>query len=79
MAGVAMSAAEGRNYFTQLAPCANNRPMFGKSEDGVAEATDDSEFNYTFTCKMKPTTVPIRLYRHAPSATKWVLVELGAT
>ncbi len=78
MAGVAVSAAEGRNFFTHVAPCTNNRLMFGKFKDGVAKGELDSEFNYTFTYKMKPTNVQIRLYRHAPSATNWVLVGLRA-
>lgn len=78
MAGVPVSAAEGRNFFTQVAPCTNNRLMFGKFKDGVAKGDLDSEFNYTFTYKMKPTNVQIRLYRHAPSATNWVLVGLRA-
>lgn len=78
MAGVPVSAAEGRNFFTQVAPCTNNRLMFGKFKDGVAKGELDSEFNYTFTYKMKPTNVQIRLFRHAPSATNWVLVGLRA-
>jgi len=78
MAGVAVSAAEGRNFFTQVAPCTNNRLMFGKFKDGVAKGELDTEFNYTFTYKMKPTNVQIRMYRHTPSATNWVLVGLRA-
>ena len=78
MAGVAVSAAEGRNFFTQVAPCTNNRLMFGKFKDGVAKGELDTEFNYTFTYKMKPTNVQTRMYRHAPSATNWVLVGLRA-
>lgn len=78
MAGVPVSSAEGRNFFTQVAPCTNNRLMFGKFKDGVAKGELDSEFNYTFTYKMKPTNVQIRLFRHAPSSTNWVLVGLRA-
>lgn len=78
MAAVAVSAAEGRNFFTQVAPCTNNRLMFGKFKDGVAKGELDSEFNYTFTYKMKPTNVQIRMFRHAPSATNWLFVALRA-
>lgn len=78
MAGVPVASAEGRNFFTQVAPCTNNRLMFGKFKDGVAKGELDSEFNYTFTYKMKPTNVQIRMYRHAPSSTNWVLVGLRA-
>jgi photoactive yellow protein len=76
LAGVAVSAAEGRNFFTQVAPCTNNRLVFGKFKDGVQKGQLDAEFNYTFTYKMKPTNVALRLFRHAPSATNWVFVGL---
>jgi photoactive yellow protein len=76
MAGVPVGNAEGRNFFTQVAPCTNNRLVFGRFKDGVAKGEMDSEFNYTFTYKMKPTNVQIRLFRHQPSATNWVLVGL---
>jgi photoactive yellow protein len=74
MGGFAASHAEGRNFFTQIAPCTNNRLVFGKFKDGVAKNELDTEFNYTFTYKMKPTNVTLRLYRHAASRTNWVFV-----
>ena len=76
LAGVAVSAAEGRNFFSQVAPCTNNRLVFGRFKDGVQKGQLDAEFNYTFTYKMKPTNVALRLFRHAPSATNWVFVGL---
>jgi photoactive yellow protein len=76
LAGVPVSAAEGRNFFSQVAPCTNNRLVFGKFKDGVQKGQLDAEFNYTFTYKMKPTNVALRLFRHAPSATNWVFVGL---
>ena len=76
LAGVAVSAAEGRNFFSQVAPCTNNRLVFGKFKDGVQKGQLDAEFNYTFTYKMKPTNVALRLFRHAPSGTNWVFVGL---
>ncbi|MDX2192224.1 MAG: hypothetical protein NW201_02650 [Gemmatimonadales bacterium] len=74
LAGIPASQAEGRNFFTQVAPCTNNRLVFGKFKDGVAKGELDAEFGYTFTYKMKPTNVTLRLYRHAPSGTNWVFV-----
>ena len=76
LAGVTPAAAEGRNFFTQVAPCTNNRLVFGKFKDGVQKGQLDAEFNYTFTYKMKPTNVALRLFRHVPSATNWVFVGL---
>jgi len=74
MAGVAPTAAEGKNFFTQVAPCTNNRLFFGRFKDGVSKGELDAEFNYTFTYKMRPTNVSIRLFRHRNSRTNWVFV-----
>ena len=56
----------GKNFFTQVAPCTNNRLMFGKFKDGLAKGELDNEFNYTFTYKMKPTNV----VRRAPPTSR---------
>lgn len=76
LSGVAVSSAEGRNYFTQVAPCTNNRLVMGKFKDGVKNGALDAEFNYTFTYKMRPTNVRMRLYRHPATGTNWVFVSL---
>lgn len=74
MAGVHPSEAEGKNFFTQVAPCTNNRLVYGKFKDGVKRNELEIEFNYTFTYKMRPTNVRIKLVRHAPSRSNFVLV-----
>jgi len=74
MAGVAATAAEGKNFFTQVAPCTNNRLFFGRFKEGISKGELDTEFNYTFTYKMRPTNVSIRLFRHHSSRTNWVFV-----
>jgi photoactive yellow protein len=74
LVGVSVSSAEGRNFFTQVAVCTNNRLVYGKFKEGVAADQLDHEFNYTFTYKTKPTNVQIRMYRHKASKTNWVLV-----
>jgi photoactive yellow protein len=76
LAGVPVATAEGRNFFTQVAPCTNNRLVAGKFRDGVQQGRLDTEFAYTFTYKMKPTNVAIRLYRDPASTTNWVFVAL---
>ena len=76
LSGVAVSNAEGRNFFTQVAPCTNNRLVLGKFKDGVQKGVLDSEFNYTFTYKMRPTNVALRIYRHPATGTNWVFVGL---
>lgn len=74
MAGVAPSAAVGKNFFTQVAPCTNNRLVFGRFKEGITKGELDAEFNYTFTYKMKPTNVTIRLFRDPVSKTNWLFV-----
>jgi len=78
LAGVDPSTAEGRSFFTQIAPCTNNRLFFGKFKDGVAAGKLDETFKYTFTFKMKPTAVEIHMVHDEPSDTNWVFVKKAA-
>ena len=75
MAGVPADQAVGKNFFTQIAPCTNNRLVYGKFQDGIGGGSLDAEFNYTFTYKMQPTNVVLRLFRDGASGTNWVFVN----
>lgn len=75
LAGVAPSEAEGKNFFTQIAPCSNNSLFFGTFKKGVAAGNLNVTFPYTFTYKMKPTNVNIHLYRCSASNTNWIFVK----
>ena len=74
MSGVERNQAVGKNFFTQLAPCSNNRIFLGRFKKGVRTGEMDERFNYTFTYKMRPTLVDIRLYRDEAS-NNWILVR----
>jgi photoactive yellow protein len=63
-----------RNYFTELAPCTNNRLFFGTFRKGVASGAMNLLFFYTFTYKMSPTEVKVHMYRSADGE-NWVLVK----
>jgi photoactive yellow protein len=76
MANVPVANAEGRNFFTQVAPCTNNRLVYDRFRDGIARGQLDTEFSYTFTYRMRPTNVLIRMLRHPATRTNWVLVTL---
>ena len=78
LAGVAPSAAEGRNFFNEIAPCTNNRLFMGRFMQGVEKGELDSSFNYTFTYKMKPTNVAIRILHDKSSKTNWIFVKAAA-
>lgn len=74
MADVPKDQAVGKNFFTQVAPCTNNRLVFGKFKKGVEAGSMDQAFKYTFTYRMKPTNVKLQLFRHEPTQSNWVFV-----
>ncbi|MEO1233401.1 MAG: photoactive yellow protein [Myxococcota bacterium] len=74
MGGFEPSAVEGKNFFTKVAACTNNRLVFGRFKDGVSSGQMDAEFNYTFTYRMKPNPVLIRLYRDT-AGNNWCFVS----
>ncbi|PEN14586.1 phosphonate transporter [Longibacter salinarum] len=74
LSGVAPEDAQGRNFFTHLAPCSNNRIFQGRFKKGVQSGSMDERFTYTFTYKMRPTLVDVRLYRDAQN-NNWVMVQ----
>lgn len=78
LAGVAPAVAEGKNFFTEIAPCTNNKLFFGKFKAGVEVGDLNSAFNYTFTYKMKPTNVQIHLLHDKSTKTNWVFVQKKA-
>lgn len=75
IAGVAIDAAEGRNFFTQVAPCTNNRLLFGRFKTGVTANELNFTLPYTFTYRMKPTNVFLQMYRDSATSTNWVLTK----
>ena len=65
----------GRNFFTQVAPCTNNRLVYGAFRDGVAAGSMDVKIPYTFTYVMKPTNVVLHMVRCQDTRTNWLLVH----
>jgi photoactive yellow protein len=74
LSGVAPEDAIGTNFFTELAPCSNNPLFFGRFKDGVREGGLDEYFTYTFTYKMRPTLVDVRLYRDE-AGNNWIMIQ----
>lgn len=58
--GMSKSAVMGKHFFTQVAPCTNNFMVAQKFEN---ENSLDSKIPYTFTLKMAPTPVTLRLLK----------------
>ena len=75
LAGVDPANALGKNFFRQLAPCTNNRLVYGRFKDGVAAGNLDVIASYAFTYKMRPTLVRIQMWRDGQTNTNWVLVK----
>ena len=75
LSGVEIAAAEGRNFFTQLAPCTNNDLVYGTFKEGVSDDDLDTAFPYTFSYKMQPTLVDIQMYRHPEDKSNWIFVK----
>lgn len=73
--GVSRQAAEGKHFFTEVAPCTNNMLFSGSFEKGIQEKEMNLLFPYTFTYKMKPTPVRVQLYRDPGTSSNWVLVK----
>ena len=74
LSGVSPADAIGQNFFTQLAPCSNNHLFLGRFKKGVQTGKLDERFTYTFTYKMRPTLVDVRLYRD-DAGQNWVLIH----
>ena len=74
LSGVDPEDAVGRNFFTHVAPCTNNRLFRGRFEKGVARDDLDETFSYTYTYKMRPTLVDVHLYRD-DAGNNWIMVQ----
>lgn len=76
LANVPIQTAVGKNFFTEVAICTNNRIFYGRFKEGMINGDLDIAFNYVFTYKMKPTNVVIHLYLDKASDTNWIFVKL---
>lgn len=76
LANVPIQTAVGKNFFTEVAICTNNRIFYGRFKEGMVSGNLDITFNYVFTYKMKPTNVVIHLYHDLASDTNWIFVKL---
>jgi photoactive yellow protein len=73
--GIRPEHAEGKHFFGELAPCCNNRLVYGRFRDGVEDGEMDVRIDYTFTYRMRPTNVQLQLYRDCSTRTNWLLVK----
>lgn len=74
LSGLEPEEAKGQNFFTQVAPCTNNRLFRGRFRDGVRQDDLNERFTYTYTYKMRPTLVDVHLYRDE-EGNNWILAR----
>jgi len=74
LSGMDPEDVQGRNFFTQVAPCTNNRLFRGRFKKGVRRGELDETFTYTYTYKMRPTLVDVHLYRDE-AGNNWITVQ----
>lgn len=74
LSGVDPDDAVGRNFFTEVAPCTNNRLFRGRFKKGLRKNNLDETFTYTYTYRMRPTLVTIHLYRDS-RGDNWIMVQ----
>ena len=65
----------GRCFFTEVAPCTNNRLLRGRFREGVASGHLDLSTDYTFTYRVAPRLVRLHLFRDGDTGTNWLLVH----
>lgn len=74
LSGVDPEDAVGKNFFTEVAPCTNNRLFRGRFKKGLRKDHLDETFTYTYTYRMQPTLVTIHLYRDTRDD-NWIMVH----
>ena len=65
----------GKGFFTDIAPCCNNKMVKGRFDRGVLVDAMDVTFDYVFTFKIEPVAVKMRLFRDPATSTNWILVR----
>lgn len=65
----------GRRFFTDVAPCTNNRLLRGRFREGIAAGAMDWSTDYTFTYKVAPRVVRLHMFRDTETRTNWLLVH----
>lgn len=73
--GLSPESTVGKSFFTEVAPCTNNRLVYQRFRDGIAEDYLDVSLDYTFSVEMAPTNVRLRMYRDSGARRNWVIIE----
>jgi photoactive yellow protein len=72
LAGISPDRTLGLSFFSDVAPCTNNYLVSGRFEE---EQILDETIDYTFTLKMRPTAVRLRMLKDERSGRQYLLVK----
>ncbi len=65
----------GKDFFREVAPCANTEAFYGKFKEGVASGDLNVMFEYTFDYRMTPTRVKVHMKKALSGDTYWIFVK----
>jgi photoactive yellow protein len=72
LSGLSPQRVLGLNFFTEVAPCTNNFMV----ADRLRQETElDATLPYSFSVKLRPTPVTLRLLRSAAARSAYLLVQ----
>lgn len=69
--GLPAERVVGRDFFTEVAPCCNNRKVAERFKEVALEET----ISYTFALRMKPVPVTLRMVKEEGSEKMYLLVQ----
>jgi len=65
----------GRDFFSEIAPCADVQEFFGRFREGVARGHLDCAFDYTFPTSPTPRHARVTLWLDPRDRTVWVFIQ----
>jgi photoactive yellow protein len=75
LASLSKEAAIGKQFFTEIAPCAKVQDFYGRFKEGVIRESLDTSFRFHFAFKQNPRDVTVRLFYSRRTRTVWVLIS----
>jgi photoactive yellow protein len=76
--GQRTSEVLGRHFFDDVAPCTRNRLFRTRFERGLVRKELDVIFSYTFTYRLRPTAVKVRMLLD-PEEQAWIAIRPKAS
>jgi photoactive yellow protein len=75
LAGLTKQGVVGKNFFKQVAPCADVQEFYGRFREGVAAGALHCKVRYRFAFRQKPRDVTVTLFYSDRDRTVWVFIQ----